>query len=376
MPRSPLKIREYTAEHLLGLVAAVEPLIPEPRLPRGARPRRAFRKAGTWLLEERYLEQVILRPGAWRRHQRLPEFIREPGAAGFSYLLWRRFAGRRITAPVHAQALRTKTNLRAWYTHPPECSLKIQLDHSIRRKSNFSNEIMTRLSLEGKGIHTPKIIRYQIEQPPFYVWEELIWGRRPHKRDDAHLICRELFPQLTSLYRHHGVTWQLAAQGFDRGRMYHSFCRALKLVPWQSHWPAAGQFRGFAKDILRQDAYWPVSLGHGDLSLKNLVITPQGKVQITDWEMAGEQPVALDLHRLVLQLPEAEPIVGQLMSELDSSGCPGAPLPFERQMFLAALAWVDEQMQRAQQWTEREGRDFRDGLSARLRQNGARLRPA
>lgn len=77
-------------------------------------------------------------------------------------------------------------------------------------------------------------------------------------------------------------------------------------------------------------AEWPVALGHGDLSVGNMLLRPDGGVVLIDWEKFGRTPVAWDLGKLGLLEP------GRTLSVLHALSASGAIEP-RRQL---QIAWA------------------------------------
>src|SRR5688500_5262472 len=98
-------LRGHPAEEMLRLVSLNEDLW----LPRAVEsPRNSnYRKVHNWRLKEDYLTRLLVRSG---RKAPLPGL-----KIGRTALLWRRFLGTRLQGSCAADALRVKTNLRAFY---------------------------------------------------------------------------------------------------------------------------------------------------------------------------------------------------------------------------------------------------------------------
>ena len=73
-------------------------------------------------------------------------------------------------------------------------------------------------------------------------------------------------------------------------------------APWFP-WPAAGDRVRFVRTVaglVERDLSLPCSLGHGDMSISNVIRDEQDVHWLIDWKQGGRMPVAFDVRKLLL----------------------------------------------------------------------------
>ena len=128
----------------------------------------------------------------------------------------------------------------------------------------------------------------------------------------------------------------------DKGRGLKRLAAACGMIPWDPSWNVREALLERAAAILRENAFLPCSIGHGDLSLGNMIVGSDARIYLTDWESAREMPIAFDLHAILNLVPATR---GFFESRMGASawGDPGGPvLPFPDQCLLSVLVRIME----------------------------------
>jgi hypothetical protein len=306
-----------------------------------------FRKLGNWLVSESHLNDLIFQKQPWREELRLPGLVdaRTPGQ--IAMLFWRRYCARKFLGYSSAEAIRIKSNGRAFYLKTGRaCSVKFLLAGKGRRPQNLRNEVETRLMLSAGGLlNVPEIFSYGIESSPYYICEELLCGRRG-RPEDAPLICEQLIPQLTAVYRQQGWNVRSAGEVVEPAVLLPRIECAMRLVEWRSQWILPAEFLRHAERTMAPGNSLICSLGHGDFSLSNTLITSSNRIYVVDWEMAGQRPVLFDLRKVLRHVPAAKPILRGNLEQLTSGRAEvdRPTLSVDQQLFLGALSAIGDLM--------------------------------
>jgi hypothetical protein len=343
-------VRDCPADEVLALVYETERRLPGMH---GDGTERVFRKLRRWLIQEAYLDLIIFRPRMWRADWRLPGLWLQPFLRGLCALLWCRWRSPRIRGRASAQAVCVASNARAFYVDGGY-TIKVYLEGRRRRVEHLVNEIETRLKLETwRSLHLPTIRHYDVESHPPFIAEDLIWGRRC-RRSDARQIYAELLPQLARTYGKHGIVYRPVDQVIEQDRLISHLTQALERVRWNSRWCSRSSFLQAAVQLAARRETIPCSLGHGDLGLKNLLLSSSGAIYLVDWELAGECPIIFDLHKLVRGLPNGWAAANQFLAGLCPPPAAGPFMSCDRQRLLSAIATIDRLV--ARQSTAAESR--------------------
>jgi thiamine kinase-like enzyme len=87
----------------------------------------------------------------------------------------------------------------------------------------------------------------------------------------------------------------------------------------------------------------PASLGHGDLSLANMVATERDGIWVVDWERAGPMPVLWDWRKLFEQVGLAREAYARFVRRHGGGEMtPADALPLAEQWRIVAVARVAE----------------------------------
>jgi hypothetical protein len=323
-----VSLRRHTAKQIFEIIAPMEEQCGLPRA------KQRYRKSGPWLISEPYLNKMLLRPD--RFHFMIPGLKLAVTPSGRSVLLWRRFVGSRATHSCAADAIRVKSNLRAFYVHTPRpMAAKLVLDETAKRADGLRNEIAVRSRLQTLGsLHVPLILSQNTNgHSPWYT-EELIYGRISDD-EDADLIARRLLPALAETYRRFGITWSPAPTA-GRKDLVPCIESATHRVPWAQGWLPRREFMRRLRALHGDTAPVPHSISHGDLSPSNLLITPEEEVYVIDWETAATRPIMHDLCTLGLGFPQLDGVLEKLLGDLSADKA----MPPRQQHLLALLARI------------------------------------
>jgi hypothetical protein len=218
--------------------------------------------------------------------------------------------------------------------------MKILLSN-IRDISNMKTEIRTRqIIAEYQTVNVPKIFEIGIDfSPPFFT-EELIWGERPFKLKDSKIISDVLCPQMWESYIKYGIKEKQLKNILDPCGFYNELLEAVNKIPWRRRYGEKDIFLLNASALVRDDGFLQYSLGHGDLSLGNIIITDDKKIYLVDWEQAKERPVVFDLYRIITSFPQSKRYIKTQIESHKYSNGNIKFIPFENQILLAALLKV------------------------------------
>jgi hypothetical protein len=211
--------------------------------------------------------------------------------------------GRPVTVdlPFAAQRIWLKNNVRIdGIERLPGTTAKLQI-----RKRGLRPSVLRDVRARAIGSHLiagpmigiPKIRAYDKRTAGWYI-EDYVDGRISTRADLVEFVI------------HHGAALWLPAPRLRR--IKRPFQRALIDALERS---LASIF-----PPVSEDALWPVTFGHNDLRLDNLLRDRDGKFWLIDWEGAGEVPVVSDLGSAYLDAPELADAMMGILATADPSG--------------------------------------------------------
>jgi hypothetical protein len=202
------------------------------------------------------------------------------------------------------QAIRVKNNIRAFYTKEvfPFC-IKILISN-VRNIRDMETEIKTRKKVSKYNIlNIPKILGEHLDfDPPFFT-EEMIWGEKPIRGKNTDKITQVLCPEIWGMYSRYGISAKKIEEFFDTSEFYTMLSKGADKIPWREDYGKKCIFLKIAKKIVFSRGYVQYSLGHGDLSIGNIIISAEDKIFLTDWEQAHERPILFDLYEIITEVP-------------------------------------------------------------------------
>jgi hypothetical protein len=271
--------------------------------------RRRYVRLGYWLLEERLFRSLLWNLITGDITTFVPYFTLQPRRRAFSKILreWKFRGGFR--AVLGADAICIRNNVRAFY---PEFSLKVLLSRS-RDVENMRNDVSARERILPLGtVHLPRILQNDCDGRFPFIKEELVLGRRMHPRHDADALRALIQGPLWETYRKAGFELRKIGDmiSLDGMRPLLSLCCAVR------QWPLCEGFLEKTLALMNGDRLLLCSFGHGDLGYSNVLMTDDHVPWILDWECAREMPVACDLIRLILDLPEGGSVLTERMAAL------------------------------------------------------------
>jgi hypothetical protein len=289
----------HSVEDSLAHLAALEARFRDLAGARGGEA--VFRVAGRWLVEEDYL-RAVLRSGFARVRGAAPR-VPLVGDLKPAPLALAAISGSRIRCPSTAVAVCFKTNCRAFYLGARAVTLKIadtstgglSLRHEIRTRERIGN---------AAGITLPRLIASDSDGTSPYLWEEVVFGRRPNHRRDRARFLHHVLPRILDFYAGCGVRYVIGFDFLDVERLAADALEAAERMPRSI--PRAD------RQLLRArvaacgeeaDKYLLVGTGHGDLSSGNILIAEEGRVCLVDWERSREQILMQDLEKLFQEYP-------------------------------------------------------------------------
>ncbi len=213
----------------------------------------------------------------------------------------------RIRGKADADVICVKNNLRSFYTSRSQpVTVKILLSKT-RNASHLSNEVNIRQQLEKfETLNVPRIFEYDLNFDPPFICEELILGRRLHRRKDATQIVNQLCLPLWQTYEKHGIHLKKIRDLIDLPNAQKNLSELCAAHWWDDRWLDRASFVKQTITFLEKGGLITTSVGHGDLGLANLMIGNDGRIFVLDWECSKPMPIASDVLEVALAVPEAE----------------------------------------------------------------------
>ncbi|MBE9541145.1 MAG: phosphotransferase, partial [Proteobacteria bacterium] len=112
---------------------------------------------------------------------------------------------------------------------------------------------------------------------------------------DRSIISQRLCPQLWHTYERLGIKLRKIRDVINLTNVSEILHDACNMVEWHNTWCDRGAFLSRTLDLLEGNFCLPFSIGHGDLSFGNMIMSQDGEIYIVDWECAKEMPIVFDL---------------------------------------------------------------------------------
>ncbi len=175
--------------------------------------------------------------------------------------------------------------------------VKLYMPGGVRSFAEFKNEIITRKKIEASRlINAPKLLSSNLESAPFFFADELIFGdllTSNHPRTPS--IFRMVIPQIWRFYQSNGIDWRtLNEEGIDLKEKIEAYKSSTTGVNCQGSKLDLDRIEKFSDRLI------PSSLIHGDLSIKNILVT-SNKNYITDWETSRRDFIIFDFLKILLE---------------------------------------------------------------------------
>ena len=312
----------------------------------GAR-RSVYKKVGAWIVQQRYLNSfqyldnfLFLKRHGYAR-VKLPDFCVDLSGKGALKFIYMYFVSQKLASHTSAQAIRIKNNVRTYYVNAsPPFSTKILISKT-RTVKDMKNEIHIRSRVETfDTVKVPKILQCHMEYDPPFFCEEIISGRKLDPLRDRSIISKKLCPQLWHTYERFGIEFRKIRDVIDLTNVSETLHDACSMVEWHNSWCDRSTFLSRTFSLLESNFFLPFSIGHGDLSLGNMIMGQDREIYIVDWECAKEMPIAFDLFSILKNIPQSRQYFEPKIEDLISVNNDIPILPFREQCFLSILVRI------------------------------------
>ena len=323
-----------------------------------------FRVAGRWLVEEGHL-RALLRGSLVRVLGAAPR-IPVVGHLKPLPLALAAISGPRVRGRSNADVICFKHDVRAFYLK--ERAVTLKMANLATRGVALWDEIRTRKSI-GKtaGVELPRFIAGDPDSAPPYLWEEVVFGRRPDPKRDRAQFLHGVLPRILDFYAGCGVRHVIGSDFLDLERLAADVLETAEEVSWSAEWVDRELFRDRVTGCgAEADKFLLVGLGHGDLASGNILITEDDRVCLVDWARSREQILIQDLQKIFQEYPGSwELALPRMESWRPREIAPDRVLPWEQQAFLGSLLHIQyfselrrRRGERGSQWAEQFERIF------------------
>ncbi|MBN1574388.1 MAG: phosphotransferase [Deltaproteobacteria bacterium] len=222
-----------------------------------------------------------------------------------------------------------------------------------RSRENMENEIKVREKvLTLKSVNISEIIRYELEGDPPFFTEKIIPGRVVDPIRDEELILRDLTEELWRMYEGYGIVFKGIGEVTDPSGAEDTILKAMEMIEWSDRWMGKRDFIKRCVEILKSEALMPLSIGHGDLSTENMIMSRDGKIYVSDWELARQMPIVFDLTGIMSKVPRTRELFKERIDDLAVNNREKNILSFQDQHFLSVIT-VILQWEHSLRYTER-----------------------
>lgn len=258
--------------------------------------------------------------------------------------------------------------IRSFYPFTSEPVTVKALMDSASGYSMLEAEIENRRIVdEIRHLRAPKVIAKDFSARCPFLIEEFVAGRIAFRRRDHALLSHTLLPSLQRHYLTFGVSCGSIESCFGSD-VCERIEQAAELLPWDQHWQDRQKFLSVVGRLADSGKQFTLSFCHGDLSVGHVAVSDDGRIFLLDWEMAGVQPIAVDLAKIertcrnnqIILYEECERLLSEVSRPLKSCDLFS---PAE-QMFLASLRRIVAWREKYQSLYELQGRDPAAELNA------------
>lgn len=320
-----------------------------------------FRRVGRWLVEEGFLSSELGR--RWSFNSGVAGDLPTLSAFSSRQILLTRLLGERWRGTSVSQAVFFKSNLRAFYLGAHGVSIKMR--GPARSLENFRADVDTRAAiLDSRILDVPPLIHVDTAAVIPFLCEELVPGTTAASPRGHRLILDRFLPQMLRLYGYFGIEEERLGRYFEFERL----AGALDSVRLPAGWDREEACRSALVRCLAAERGWadapiPVSVGHGDLSPENMIVSTGDRIVVVDWELSGRMPLAWDLRKLLARVPGAGARILDLLQGRLGAVLPGRMLPLGQQMVAVTAAQLEATVQRLEGF----GEAAKDKAARRLR---------
>lgn len=301
---------------------------------------------GNWIIQRRFLNRIVFSREGRDFLSKIPSNTIDFSQRGALRFMKAFFLPPYLFSGTSAQSILIKNNIRTFYTDGPvPFTAKIILGKT-RSRDDLENEIRTREKvISSKTVNIPEIIRYELEDdPPFFI-EKIIPGRVVDPDMDEALIMGDLVEDLWRMYEGYGIVFKGIDEVIDLTGAEDTVLEAMEITEWSDGWIDKKDFIKRCMEILKSGALIPFSIGHGDLSMGNMIMAKDGKIYISDWELAHEKPIIFDIRGIMNNVPRSREFFRSKLDDLAADNRKMNILSFRDQQFLSIvsiiLRWKD-----------------------------------
>lgn len=152
----------------------------------------------------------------------------------------------------------------------------------------------------GNSIKTPEVLAFGEEAGVAYLLEERVSCQplNPQIDRDRQRMKDQFIPLLMKWYE--PVEWQPLSTAFKTtpDRLFHQALTSLAMAEINS--AQADSFRQLVDQFSNYEVDVPFSIGHGDMCIKNVGVTPSGEFFLLDWETWDTHPIVAEFARFII----------------------------------------------------------------------------
>ena len=241
-----------------------------------------------------------------------------------------------------ADIIKISANLNLFYIDRG-IRIKIFVPGNIRTTEEFKNEIFIRENIKKSGLlPVPKLLEYHLNTGLYFFIDEIVYGDiLPWSHPDTFFIFKRLIPQMWKYYQSTGIVWNTPERmGIDIHKAVGDYNNLIIDSKYNIDFDLK-KIRMFSDKLI------PCSIIHGDLTVENIIITPE-RYYIIDWELSRNDFIIFDFIKILLlrEWDFREDIEKLMEGEIKNSfgNCTHRVLSFSDQCLLAFFLDVCEEL--------------------------------
>lgn len=202
---------------------------------------------------------------------------------------------KKVEFPSSADIIILRANISLFY-FAKGIRVKLFFPGRTRSLPEFKNEFITRKKIEKSGLLTvPKLQSSNLNSEPYFFIDEIKFGDLlTSDYPKIPSVFRRIIPQMWNFYQSNGIVWStLQEKGIDIEKEVENYRSSTNRSSNHMSDLDLNRIEKFGEKLI------PCSLIHGDLSIKNIIITSKENY-IIDWETSRHDFIIYDFFKILI----------------------------------------------------------------------------
>lgn len=201
----------------------------------------------------------------------------------------------KVELPTSADIIMIRANISLFYLDKG-IRVKIFIPGGARSLHEFKNDFIVRGKILGSGLlSVPKLLSSNLNSEPYFFIDEIVFGDMlSSDYPSTPSIFRMIIPTMWSFYQSNGIVWNtLQEKGIDIDEKIEDYKSLTNRKSAHRFEFDLNRIKEFGEKLV------PCALIHGDLSIKNIIITSKENY-IIDWETSRHDFIIYDFFKMLI----------------------------------------------------------------------------